>query len=109
MNALSSALHEALVQRLHKLANDAPLRVLILRGAGPAFCAGLDLAELSSHGLPPLEQYNNPVAALTSMPCPTIAAVQGVAVTGGLELMLACDKVLASHSAAVKQRGRGHA
>jgi len=99
MNALSTALREALVQQLHQLANDARVRVLILRGAGPAFCAGLDLAELSSHGLPPLGSHNDPVAALASMPCPTIAAVQGVAVTGGLELMLACDMVLASHSA----------
>ncbi|MGV0983159.1 MAG: enoyl-CoA hydratase [Limnohabitans sp.] len=99
MNALSSALREALVDRLHQLANDPCVRVLILKGAGKAFCAGLDLAELSSHGLPPSGPHNDPVTALASMPCPTIAAVQGVAVTGGLELMLACDMVLASHSA----------
>lgn len=99
MNALSSALREALVDRLHQLANDPHVRVLVLKGAGKAFCAGLDLAELSSHGLPPSGPHNDPVTALASMLCPTIAAVQGVAVTGGLELMLACDMVLASHSA----------
>ena len=99
MNALNSALREALVQLLQQLAKDTRVRVLVLRGANQTFCAGLDLKELSTHGLPLSGLHNDPVAALAAMPCPTIAAVQGVAVTGGLELALACDMVLASSSA----------
>lgn len=99
MNALNSALREALVRTLRQLAGDPDVRVLILKGNGKAFCAGLDLAELSTNGLPASGPHNDPISALESMPCPTIAVVQGVAITGGLELALACDMVLAGNSA----------
>lgn len=99
MNALNSALREALVNTLRQLAGDPEVRVLILKGNGKAFCAGLDLAELSTHGLPTSGPHNDPIRALEAMPCPTIAVVQGVAITGGLELALACDMVLAGSNA----------
>lgn len=99
LNALSTALREALVRALHMLAGDAGTRAVVLTGAGRAFCAGLDLKELGQGGLPPAGPHNDPVAALHAMPQPVIGAINGAAITGGLELALACDVLLASSAA----------
>lgn len=99
LNALSRALREALVQALHAVAQDPAVRVVVLTGAGRAFCAGLDLKELGQTGLPPAGPHNDPVAALHALPQPVIGALNGAAVTGGLELALACDILWASAEA----------
>lgn len=99
LNALSAALRLALVQALDTLAHDASVRVLVLTGAGRAFCAGLDLKELGQQGLTARSPERDPVAALTRFPHPVIAAINGAAVTGGFELALACDVLLASSTA----------
>lgn len=78
---------------------DPAARVVVLTGAGRAFCAGLDLKELGQGGLPPTGPTNDPVAVLHAMPQVVIAALNGVAVTGGLELALACDILMASTQA----------
>ena len=104
MNAMSRDLREQLVQALDR-AGDENARVIVLTGAGDrAFCAGLDLNELSAHpemlgkiGDPTGKM--NPVAAIKRRTCPVIAAVNGVVVTGGLELMLGCDMAIASETA----------
>lgn len=96
LNALSVALREALVQALLTNAADAGVRAVVLTGAGKGFCAGLDLKELGQGGLPPSGPHNDPVAALHAMPQPVIGALNGVAITGGLELALACDILIAS-------------
>jgi enoyl-CoA hydratase len=103
MNALSHALRRELVQAINALAADPDVRVLVLTGAGPAFCAGLDLKELgagASGNVLELENLElNPVAALARFPGPVIGAINGVAITGGFELALACDVLIASDKA----------
>ncbi len=104
LNALSRALMAQLADTIDTLEADPAVRVLILTGAGQAFCAGLDLKELGSgaaalgggeNGVAP----NDPVAALQRFSGPVIGAINGAAVTGGFELALACDVLLASPSA----------
>ncbi len=101
MNALSRALMTALVDAVDALAADPAVRVLVLTGAGRAFCAGLDLKEIgagqgsvgSGTGTP--RRAHDPVQALARFGGPIIGAINGAAVTGGFELALACDVLLA--------------
>jgi enoyl-CoA hydratase len=102
-NALSKSLRGEFVRRLRELGRDAQARVLILTGAGDAFCAGLDLKELGAAASGAALALDDPeydvVAALRAFPGPVIGAINGVAITGGFELALACDVLLCSSSA----------
>ena len=103
MNALSRELLDELARAIDALAADERVRVLILTGAGRAFCAGLDLKELGSGrtdiGKTTVTSRGDPVGALTRCAKPVIGAINGAAVTGGFELALACDVLLASTQA----------
>jgi len=101
LNALSGGLRLALVDALDRLDADETCRVAILTGAGRAFTAGLDLKELAASGTSVSENVDaeNVVAAIERFGKPLIAAVNGLAVTGGFEITLACDIVLASDDA----------
>lgn len=104
MNALSRGLMAALAETVDSLEADPAVRVLVLTGAGKAFCAGLDLKELGS-GQGTLGEgrsgvaRRDPVEALDRFSGPVIGAINGAAVTGGFELALACDVLLASPAA----------
>jgi enoyl-CoA hydratase len=110
-NALSSELIKALATLVAEADARDDVDVLILTGADPAFCAGLDLKELGHDGGPLRRAPDHDAAAAITttgrgrkgptLPTskPIIGAVNGVAVTGGLELALNCDFLVASERA----------
>jgi enoyl-CoA hydratase len=105
MNALSRRLCERLSETILELDSDESVRVIVLTGAGNrAFSAGIDLKELGREGVAVLgavsdEASADPVAAIGACRKPVIAAVNGVAVTGGFELALACDIIVCGETA----------
>jgi enoyl-CoA hydratase len=102
MNALSRELRGEIARAVDELEADPAIRVMILTGAGKAFCAGLDLKELGQKGLSnPNETITqgDPVRSLARFSGPIIGAINGVAITGGFELALACDVLIASPNA----------
>jgi methylglutaconyl-CoA hydratase len=102
-NALSIELMERLISTLEQLATTGETRVAILRGAGPVFCAGLDLREASDASL--ATKSAHAVAAMlkavSETPLITIAAMHGGAFAGGGGLMAACDIVVAAEDAQI--------
>ncbi|WP_420473595.1 enoyl-CoA hydratase [Noviherbaspirillum sp. ST9] len=100
MNALSKGLCKTFSGIVDRLEADPVVRVLIVTGAGRGFCAGLDLKELAAYSnVGDFIQANDPVRALSRFSGPIIGAINGVAITGGFELALACDVLIASTEA----------
>lgn len=105
MNALSRALRQALRQAMIELDGDPSVKVIVLTGAGErAFTAGLDLKELSTDPLGmgaanATDPAENPARALLATAKPIIGAINGVAITGGFEVALACDVLICSTNA----------
>jgi 2-(1,2-epoxy-1,2-dihydrophenyl)acetyl-CoA isomerase len=115
MNAVSQQMVDELMGGLHDVASDTEARVLVLTGAGQAFCAGLDIkatapveagAEWRSQALTPeaLRQFNRTtwrrlILALRDLEIPTIASVNGPAVGFGFDFALACDMRIGSENA----------
>ena len=93
-NALSLELRTQFYAALHEAEADDAVDVVILTGADPVFCAGLDLKELgNTTELPDISPK------WPAMSTPVIGAINGAAVTGGLELALYCDVLIASENA----------
>lgn len=100
LNALNPAVFIELREHLDAIADDADVKCVILAGEGRAFCAGHDLGAIAEGTRAPSKHFEpETVDALESLPQPTIARVQGHCYTGGLELALACDLLIASESA----------
>jgi enoyl-CoA hydratase len=98
LNALNRELRAAFCTTMRDLRSDPDASVVIITGAGRAFCAGLDLREL---GTGPIRDEGDDtfVTVIEKMEVPVIAAVNGFAVTGGFELALACDIMIAAEEA----------
>jgi enoyl-CoA hydratase len=100
MNALSRELREDFVATFEECRADESIRVVIVTGAGKAFCAGFDLKELAESDANPDQEADNAMArAMDAFEGPIIGAINGHAVTGGFELALACDVLIASEEA----------
>jgi methylglutaconyl-CoA hydratase len=108
-NALDAATVLDLRARLVELESDDALRVVLLRGEGPAFCAGADLAQLEriAGGAGPMENLADAAGLgelfvrMRRYPRPIVAAVHGQALAGGAGLALACDLVVAADDARI--------
>jgi len=100
-NALSSTLIEALFAALTDADDDAEVRAVVLTGADPAFCAGVDLKEAQHLGTDYFAKFqsHNCITKPAAMATPIIGAINGAVFTGGLEMALACDFLVASERA----------
>jgi methylglutaconyl-CoA hydratase len=104
MNALSRAMLEAIGKLSREAATNASVRAVVVTGAGDkAFCAGADLKErrtMSDEDVRALlDLYRSELGPLDRLPKPVVAALNGVAFGGGLELALACDLRVAAAGA----------
>lgn len=102
LNALSPAVFVELRNHLDAIAADTSVGCVVLAGAGRAFCAGHDLDAIASREPAPTAHFESEtVDALEQLPQPTIARIHGHCYTGGLELALGCDLLIASDSARI--------
>jgi enoyl-CoA hydratase/carnithine racemase len=108
MNAITTELARQLEDALSNLARNPAVNVIVIRGTGKNFCAGGDVAEverLSSAGSEPLRElfdaFRRACDAIAGIDVPVVAAVEGVAMAGGFELMQAADIVIVSDDAKI--------
>ena len=107
LNSFNKAMASALLDALRSAADDASVRVVLLTGAGRAFCAGQDLAEVlpvAGKAMPDLgdvvrRQYNPIVHAIRALEKPVVCAVNGVAAGAGANIAFACDITVAAAEA----------
>jgi len=106
LNALSGELMDALDEAFAAAADDDEVRVVILRGAGRAFCAGYDLKQDAQEGTKDAAEWHRELdrdtrrlLRILELPKPVIASVHSYCIAGGTDLMLACDLAVASDDA----------
>jgi enoyl-CoA hydratase len=100
-NALSRNLIKAAYTALTEADADEAVRTVVLTGADPAFCSGVDLKEAQRDGLNYFEEFRSQscIAAVAKMRTPIVGAINGATFTGGLEMALGCDFLVASERA----------
>ena len=103
-NALNLELMRALTEALQEIATDDGIRVVVLRGNGPVFCAGHDLKEMRGDDSREAHKETFAVCAevmmsIVRLPQPVIAQVHGVATAAGCQLVATCDLAVASDEA----------
>jgi enoyl-CoA hydratase len=100
-NALSRDLIRAAYTALTEADADEGVRAVVLTGTDPAFCAGVDLKEAQRDGLKYFEEFRSQscIAAVAKMRTPIVGAINGATFTGGLEMALGCDFLIASERA----------
>jgi enoyl-CoA hydratase len=100
-NALNRGLIRALYAALKVADDDASVRAVVLTGTDPAFCAGIDLKEAARDGLKYFDEFKTQscISAVAEMRTPIVGAINGSTFTGGLELALGCDFLIASERA----------
>jgi 2-(1,2-epoxy-1,2-dihydrophenyl)acetyl-CoA isomerase len=103
LNALDPELCQDLVEALRMLATSDAVRVIVITGAGRAFCAGADLTLLERDGTALVAAGKEIALIIRSAPKPVLAAVNGAAAGGGANLALACDYRVASEQASIGQ------
>lgn len=111
LNSFTGTMHAELRAALDTVQHDKTIRVLVITGAGRAFCAGQDLADPDmtvGHLQPDIgdvveQNYKPLILALRNLRVPTVAMVNGIAAGAGASLALACDLVIAAKSASFLQ------
>ncbi len=99
LNALDPAVFVQLRAHIDAIADDDGVGCVVLAGAGRSFCAGHDLDAIADHEPAPSRHFEpETIDALEALPQPTIARLHGHCFTGGLELALACDLLVAADS-----------
>ena len=111
LNSFTAQMHAELRDALARVTGDGDARVLLLTGAGRAFCAGQDLSDRAvAPGAAPVDlgasiedNYRPLVLSIRNLPLPVVCAVNGVAAGAGANIALACDIVIATKSASFIQ------
>ena len=103
LNAFDPEACADLIEALRMLAQSDAVRVIVVTGAGRAFCAGADLSVLEAHGAALVAAGKEIALSIRGAPKPVLAAVNGPAAGGGANLALACDYRLASDQASIGQ------
>ena len=108
-NSLSRDMLAALAARLDEIAADDGVRAVVLAAAGPVFCAGHDLKELTAHRADPdggaaffkecMTACGQVMQAIAELPQPVVASVQGIATAAGCQLVATCDLAVAADTA----------
>lgn len=102
-NAFDSDMCADLLEALRMLVRSDAVRVIVMTGAGKAFCAGADLGVLAAQGEKLVRAGKDVVLTIRNAPKPVLAAVNGAAAGGGANLALACDYRVASDQASIGQ------